>query len=108
MMVIISVNWAGFSMRRLSTSFSKSVSRFESRLIFSDGFFIVTITTTLSFGIPDQFHDCHSEGNLVSAVDIALQRYCIWMLRHNLPGFLLNDSVELVPRLNVAVLFRFF
>jgi hypothetical protein len=42
-MVFISVNWAGFSMRRSSTSFSKSVSWFESRLIFSDGFFIVTI-----------------------------------------------------------------
>jgi hypothetical protein len=38
MMVIISANWAGFSMRRSSTSFSKSVSWFESRLIFSDGF----------------------------------------------------------------------
>ena len=54
----------------------------------------VTIAATLSLGIPSQPQDCHSEGNLVSAVDIALQRYYISMLPHNLPGFLLNDSVE--------------
>jgi len=46
--------------------------------------------TTLSLGLAKESRGCHSRWIFFSAVEIALQRYCIGMIRHNLPIFLLN------------------